>query len=177
MHIYFAHFDQNLLDIIRLHFVLILILGNKNLKMKICSNPKNVFLNRFVANQPRKLEHILQIKDATKYLYDEIIPEFVKELYTLEQKTKDTKSISIKELMHKRGINLFMMGHIRNLLKPESIFKKILIVEMVSRVSKHQINQILRDKMQQLKLALQQVTFQFFLNHLFLIIKKILLLF
>lgn len=157
MLIYFALFDLNLFVITQLHSALILILGSLNnfhfeeLKINI------FFFYRFVANQPGRLEHIIQIKEATKHLYEELIPEFMKELYLIESKTKDLKTISIKELMHKRGINLFMMGHLRSLLKSESFFKKLVLVEMVARVAKHQINQALREKMQEIKLALQQV--------------------
>lgn len=71
-----------------------------------------------MASQPEKATHIQEIKAATRYLYDEVIPDFVKELASIEQKNKELKGVSIKELMHKRGLanSQFISSQIDNFL-------------------------------------------------------------
>lgn len=107
----------------------------------------------FVANHDAK-EQIQEIKEATLALYTKNIPNFAQELNGMESESQLTQN-SIKESMHKRGINLCFLGMIRQNLTNQK-FKNLFLVEMIARVARHQINERLRAKMQELKIDLQQ---------------------
>eukprot|EP01114_Cavostelium_apophysatum_P011844 TRINITY_DN2636_c0_g1_i2.p1 TRINITY_DN2636_c0_g1~~TRINITY_DN2636_c0_g1_i2.p1 ORF type:complete len:1423 (+),score=460.75 TRINITY_DN2636_c0_g1_i2:227-4495(+) len=107
----------------------------------------------FVANYQAE-EHIKQIREATDYLYNKVIPEFASELNAIPNEELET--ISIKHALHKKGINLCLMGVLRQQLDENSVFQKRLLIEMIARTNYHIINEKLRAKMKELRIPSQQ---------------------
>jgi len=107
----------------------------------------------FVANHNPQ-EHIREIQEATKYLYTKVIPQVVADLNSVQSEEELTQ-LSIKATLHKKGVNLSMMGLLRQYVTNIGVKKKLLR-EMIARVAKHEMNERLRAKMKELKLALQE---------------------
>jgi hypothetical protein len=96
-----------------------------------------------------------QVALATKRLYQLFIPKFA---LHLEEKLRDAQDIDPARLvveMHTSGINVRMMGRVRNYLSNElsAHLRKVLLTEMTARVIKNKLQEMLREKMQSLRIS------------------------
>ena len=101
--------------------------------------------------------HNQEVREATQYLYDVIIPKFADELY---KKKSNVKDIRLTESLHSSGINCRHIGRVRKALQQygESAagLSKLLMTEMVARLLSGLLKQLLRIEMKKTKIASQE---------------------
>jgi hypothetical protein len=98
----------------------------KQYKQSLCPDT----FSGFVANYDAK-SHIDEIKEATEFLHNVVIPEYAKDVNT-NGCHSDTKNL--KYALHRRGINLYFMGELRQLVT-DALFKKYILVVRTHLVS------------------------------------------
>ncbi|PRP84152.1 hypothetical protein PROFUN_04143 [Planoprotostelium fungivorum] len=121
----------------------------KKYKPALCPDTFSGFI---LAHNPQK--YIGEVKEATIHLHSETIANCIAELNEVSTEAA-IKSINIKQMLHKKGINLMFLGLIRH-LTTSNVVRKWLLLEMIGRVAKQEINLRLREKMKELKLALKE---------------------
>eukprot|EP01103_Thecamoeba_quadrilineata_P012142 TRINITY_DN3060_c0_g1_i2.p1 TRINITY_DN3060_c0_g1~~TRINITY_DN3060_c0_g1_i2.p1 ORF type:complete len:601 (+),score=88.67 TRINITY_DN3060_c0_g1_i2:86-1888(+) len=112
----------------------------------------------FIAAQPKMMEHNLEIKQATTRLINEVIPAFAITLVqdvVQESKKGRLEKFRLVELVHREGINIRYLGHIRSLVAHEHV-KTLLFINMAARVIKNCLRLRLREKIRELKVPLQE---------------------
>lgn len=120
----------------------------KNYPIPLCSDT----FSGFVANHNPK-DHIQEIKEATHYLLYDLIPNYAKQLNSSQNNYSEM--LTIKQSLHKKGINMYFMGILRGHISDSKV-KKYLLIEMIARSIKHEINCRLRTKLKELRIALQR---------------------
>lgn len=104
------------------------------------------------------------MKNATAYLFNQVIPQFAKELLEAFRKLKtpdDCKEFPLIEMLHSKGINIRHLGIVALQvlkLKDESSSKCVSLIrlEIIARVIKLIYRRKLRETMQVLRVPLQQ---------------------
>lgn len=128
----------------------------KKYSKPLCSDTYSGFVSKHGGET-----HIQEVVDASNFLYQKIIPSFAQELSTFSANhsvEELAKLWNIKGALHKKGINLCQMGILRRYTKakPDSPVKLLLLTEMIARTCKHEIHELLRNKLKETKLALQE---------------------
>lgn len=119
---------------------------------------------------PDQATHTEEITLASKRIFVDLIPKFADYLKQNCPSTISTTERVVEEL-HRFGINLRHLGFVRRLVVDPAI-RKLLLTEMVARVLKDRIYELLRTKMREIKVASQQPYNQVvldFLNEVFVI--------
>jgi hypothetical protein len=88
------------------------------------------------------------IKAATDRLIHETIPEFARKLDVISGSDRD--NYLLISSLHRNGINIRFLGHVRSHLKDE-YWRTYLLVEMVARTAKCEIRSELRRKLTSMK--------------------------
>jgi len=125
----------------------------KNYPRPLCSDAFSGFIRY---HSPK--EHNKEIKDATEYLTDVLVPAFVPELtrlFTTAKRNGDLESLKLTEIVHRRGINIRYLGILRKHMKDQD-GKALLFVEMCARVIKNNLRLRLREQMRKLQLPLEE---------------------
>ena len=100
-------------------------------------------------------EHDSEIIEATKYLYDKLIPSFAasieeNSLYKAAYSNINNSINILIEQLHTNGINIRHLGSIRSHCKSATI-RSTLLLEMICRVVKNKLRTLLREKMLEIK--------------------------
>ena len=132
----------------------------KNYKIPLCPDAYSGFVTLAAR------EHIKQVENATRHLTHVVIPKMGENLDKLTEKQR--KKLNLKQILHENGINLRYMGLVRHHVKNAEIKGKIL-VEMVARVIKHKIRELMREQMKKWKLPLEHNCRQTVIDYLNLI--------
>lgn len=102
----------------------------------------------FGSNDPLKNENNREVKEATLYLKEKVIPQFASDL---EDRKSIPEAAFLKGEFHRNGINLRFMGQVRALLKNiPSKLGDILLNEMCARTISKIIDSVLRNEMKRL---------------------------
>ena len=96
-----------------------------------------------------------EIIQATNYLYQFVIPNFIKILYSYDYES-DWISFRITEKLHRNGINCRQLGLIRSAVRPNHPLGKLLLSEMLARTLIYLFRHTLRVKMESLKVAKEE---------------------
>ncbi|GAM24318.1 hypothetical protein SAMD00019534_074930 [Acytostelium subglobosum LB1] len=122
----------------------------RNYKYALCSDS----FSRFIKGHNDE-EHNRETVDATMYLFNTTIPELAEELNQIELvDANDVYHFPIPERVHKHGVNVRYLGHVRKLCETPDM-KSLIFVEMCARVVKQQLRQKLRFKMKQARIPLE----------------------
>ncbi|MDP2437086.1 MAG: hypothetical protein Q8P67_15165, partial [archaeon] len=126
----------------------------------------------FIRHDPKFNEYIEDVRDATKFLLENVIPNTAKELkwVVLEAiSQKRVETVNCSEILRRSGVNLRLMGHVLR-LSDQPVVRMLILVEVVARVLKNELRHLLRRKMQAVKLTLVEPYRDLvvgFLNHVF----------
>ena len=82
-----------------------------------------------------QLEHNKEVRVATNYLIENVIPDFADQLENLTYEI-DVES-QLTELVHRAGINIRYLGFIRRFL--QQYLQSVVLLEMVARIIKNRI--------------------------------------
>jgi hypothetical protein len=102
------------------------------------------------------------VAEATKYLLEVVIPEFVQSMQ------KESSGDRLVLRMHQKGINARYLGHMRR-HSTQAVLRQVLLEEMLARVMKHDLCRVLRQQMTDLRSPNDQPyadTCKGFLSHL-----------
>jgi hypothetical protein len=110
-----------------------------------------------------------EVREATLYLLEKVIPEFAKKLsnlsvYQLMQR-ESTVTFRLIEEMHREGINVRHLGRVRVLISSTGI-RRVLLIEMIARVAKDTLRRLLRRKMRKVKIPSEDPYRRVVLNYL-----------
>eukprot|EP01091_Cochliopodium_minus_P008088 TRINITY_DN1798_c0_g1_i1.p1 TRINITY_DN1798_c0_g1~~TRINITY_DN1798_c0_g1_i1.p1 ORF type:complete len:1165 (-),score=271.99 TRINITY_DN1798_c0_g1_i1:41-3277(-) len=119
----------------------------RTLEIPLCSDT----FSGWDKNDPRKKNHIKDVKTAVQHLHQHVIPEFAEKLDSIISNDSNS-DLRISEMLHREGINCRHLGYVRNLCK-EKIALQNLITEMVARALKVRIQSKLREEMKKLRLS------------------------
>jgi hypothetical protein len=117
---------------------------------------------------PDQAKHTDEITATSKRLFVDLIPKFAAYLKDNFPSPISTTDRMVEEL-HRFGINLRHLGFVRRIVTDPGV-RKLLLTEMVARVLKDRIYELLRSKMREIKVASQQPYNQVvldFLNEVF----------
>jgi hypothetical protein len=103
-------------------------------------------LSPFGKDAPDSENNDIEIAAITSYLHEKIIPKFAKKWSKDIKQKKSIFEHNLTGLLHKKGIKMRHLGHIRYYAKNDTL-KKILMNEMVARVIKIDIKIDMRDQM------------------------------
>jgi len=90
---------------------------------------------------PDKEQHNQEIVEATKRLFQEVIPDFADALNRHHETPVTFEELS--QMMHKRGINIRHMGRVRKLVTVPHL-RSFLLTDLVARVCKNDLRHRLR---------------------------------
>ena len=97
--------------------------------------------------------HNQEVREATEYLYREVIPNFAKELIS---KKSNIEAIRLTESLHSSGINCRHFGRVRAEIHDNFELSELLMTEMVARLLSGLLRQLLRLEMKRTKVASQE---------------------
>ncbi|KYQ93360.1 Histidine kinase A [Tieghemostelium lacteum] len=121
----------------------------RNFKKPLCSDA----FSRFIRGHNEE-EHNVEVVEATEYLLNTTIYEVADELNKLEIDINNVYNIPLTERLHKSGINVRYLGHVRQHCNSLDM-KSLIFIEMCARVVKQQLRQKLRSKMAKAKIPLE----------------------
>eukprot|EP01102_Stenamoeba_stenopodia_P009610 TRINITY_DN2847_c0_g2_i1.p1 TRINITY_DN2847_c0_g2~~TRINITY_DN2847_c0_g2_i1.p1 ORF type:complete len:696 (+),score=133.49 TRINITY_DN2847_c0_g2_i1:124-2088(+) len=134
----------------------------KTYKKKLCSDA----CSRFVMFDNQKKRYIEEIKEATDYLHNQLIPSFVTTLIPIcldHIHSAEVAKFSIAQLLHDNGISVRHLGrivsHIKSAIGSVPYAEEcrwLVIAEMASRALKRIYRQKLRSKMKELQVPVEQ---------------------
>ena len=107
----------------------------KNYKIPLSSDAFSPF------GYHNKQEHDQEVREATNYLFDTVIPDFAGHLPEIMNNVDVSRHLT--ELVHRAGINVRYLGKIRVLLQDDTI-SAIIFNEMCARVIKNRLRKNLR---------------------------------
>jgi len=113
-------------------------------KKPLCSDGYSGFIMSFNGNA-----HNEELNQATTHLENVIIPKVAYELDHLTD--EQLEHVRVNDFVHRFGINLRLLGAVRQQLSNKTVRKQLLI-EMISRTCKQLLRQKMREKMAELKL-------------------------
>eukprot|EP01116_Phalansterium_solitarium_P022569 TRINITY_DN7502_c0_g1_i1.p1 TRINITY_DN7502_c0_g1~~TRINITY_DN7502_c0_g1_i1.p1 ORF type:complete len:1638 (+),score=449.85 TRINITY_DN7502_c0_g1_i1:121-5034(+) len=138
--------------------------------------------SRFIRNDPDREHYNDEIREATTYLLETVVPDFAKQLLSLYQdwKTKGETPDRFPLVMelHRSGINVRLIGRVAENLEYSKFpddkptlasineLRWLLIMEMVARVIKHNIRVGLQEKMKQLRVPLDEPYRRFTIDYI-----------
>ena len=116
----------------------------------------------FIIHDPDARAHNKEIKVATCYLIDVILPQTAKELSIaihedlagLHRVVSLDSIINLPECLHRNGVNLRYIGLIFNLIQDRTL-KMVLLIEAIARILKNDLRRRLRRKMAHLQLPFE----------------------
>jgi len=106
----------------------------------LCSDAFSSFLQ----HDPDRAEHYNDVIAASDWLREVVIPSFAKKLDDVPENECRTKSKKLIELLHANGINCRHLGLVRQLTKSK-YWKKLILIEMIARVTKVKLRDEWRD--------------------------------
>lgn len=110
--------------------------------------------------------HNQEVVEATKFLYDILIPRFANEVAVLMGK-KGANEHRLTEMLHSNGINCRHLGRVRREVPCEcEEVRNLLLNEMVARTLTTVLRQLLRLEMMKMKIASQEPYKQLVLDFL-----------
>lgn len=110
---------------------------------EIYFNP-NVFTEFKLAGTPEEIAADEEnVKKATQYLTDVVLPKFIQDLCTLEVSPMDGQTLT--EALHAHGINIRYIGKVAEMTKHLPHLWDLCSSEVVVRSAKHIIKDVLRD--------------------------------
>ncbi|TYI69833.1 hypothetical protein E1A91_D08G182300v1 [Gossypium mustelinum] len=110
---------------------------------EILFNP-NVFTEfKLVGSQEEIVEDEENVKKASSYLVDVVLPKFIQDLCTLEVSPMDGQTLT--EALHAHGINIRYIGNVANGTKHLPHLWDLCSNEIVVRSAKHILKDVLRD--------------------------------
>ena len=126
----------------------------KAYRTPLCSDGFSAFLRQ----DPEEKAHNEELREASGYLVDRLIPAFAREFLQIYREAWDSsrlKDIKITEHMHRRGINMRYLGRVFTaILMVESEWSlecgRAVLVEACARVVKNRLNMRLRHHVRQL---------------------------
>jgi len=111
----------------------------------------------FILHDPEMATHNAEIDQATKYLLEEVIPLASRQVQWVVLEAQENNTLdrtSIGEAMHRLGVNMRYLWHVLNNVR-DTTSKKMIYLEMVSRLLKVNIRKRLRALSEQLQQPLE----------------------
>lgn len=127
-------------------------------KTPLCSDA----FSRFLQYDPNREIHNQEVKEATEYLQKQVVSSFASWLennYPLQKDGKPKKEaelVSLTTEMHKRGLNMRLLGAVFDILPKESHWRDRLANEMVLRIAKGTIRVLWRKVMEKIQIRLSE---------------------
>jgi len=125
----------------------------KGYSLPLCSDA----FTRFIS-EPESVDLNNNLREATRYLLQEVIPPFAKKLDTMTGVIFVDGFIHESRMLmmiHRSGINMRYLGLIRKDVTDPDL-KALLLVEMCARVCKQELKHKLREKMRRLRVPLEE---------------------
>lgn len=117
--------------------------GNKDTSQEILFNP-NVFTEFKLAGSPEEIAADEEnVRSASLYLKDVVLPKFIEDLCTLEVSPMDGQTLT--EALHANGINVRYIGKVAEGTRHMPHLWDLCLSEIVARSAKHILKDILRD--------------------------------
>ena len=108
-------------------------------------------------------KHILEIEEATSHLLNTEIKLLAKKLDNLPNEV--VKQANLKEILHENGVNLRYMGLLRVEIN-NPILRNLFLVEMIARIIKHNIRELMRNQLKKWHIPLEHACRQTVIDHL-----------
>lgn len=111
----------------------------------------------FILQDPDIKVHNTEIREATQYLHDHVIPAAVKDLkWSIHEAVNSDRfsSLRIPEMLHRSGVNMRYLGRCFR-ATDDLMTKAVLLVEIAARIIRNDLRRRIRDKMAELHLPLE----------------------
>jgi Translation initiation factor eIF3 subunit 135 len=121
----------------------------RNYAKPLCSDA----FSGFIANDRNRVLHNEEIREATAYLLQRVVPSLARRLQAVivSAARKGTlSSVSLSEEFHRDGVNMRYIGHVLDFVDDLNV-RIFLIVEAIARVLKHALSRLFRLKTEQLR--------------------------
>ena len=105
------------------------------------------YAHRFGADSRK--DHNAEVKAATEYLHDIVIPQYAASLDALPEKTSclvEKMGDFLEEGMHLKGINCRHLGAVRTFVT-STFWRQVLLTEILARTVKNQLKEKMREAM------------------------------